>query len=76
MAQGINSLGEVVPLAELLSERSRVTFQQQADCGRPGRRTCGCSEGGRVDRLDTLAWNYKGVASSQPGHTEFIKYAL
>lgn len=43
-------MGKVVPLEELLSERSKVQFQQQAHFGRPWSRTFRFSEDGRGER--------------------------
>ena len=56
MANRNKYMGKVVPLEESLSERSersRVQFQQQANFGRPQRRTFRFSEDGRVERLIT-----------------------
>lgn len=51
MANRNKYMGKVVPLEESLSERSRILFQQQANFGRPRRRTFRFSEDGRVERL-------------------------
>ena len=54
MANRNKYMGKVVPLEESLSERSErsgVQFQQQANFGRPRRRTFRFSEDGRVERL-------------------------
>lgn len=48
---GINNIEKVVPIEESLSKRSKVKFQQLANCGRPCRRTVRFSEDGRVDLL-------------------------
>lgn len=49
-----NKYGKSSPLEESLSERSKVRFQQQANFGKPWRRTLRFSEDGRVERLDIL----------------------
>lgn len=42
-------MGKVVPLEESLSKRSKVQIQQQANFGKPWRRTFRFSEDGRVE---------------------------